>query len=240
MNRAVKRLQTVASLDEVSMNVIILTPIRMLGDGLALSIGTTPPFRVVAVVADLAAMKGVLTQGDAHVALIDVTQSVDLLDIKAVATQWPDIPLVALGLVEQQHEVVKCGRAGFAGYISRDSSIDTLCERIAHIAQGRLTCSPEISSGLLRALFRVDTAAENAHINPPLTRRESEVLSLLGNGLSNKEIGATLNLSIATVKHHVHHVLDKLQLPRRADAMRRVRDAPWLAATHTVTASKRG
>jgi two-component system, NarL family, nitrate/nitrite response regulator NarL len=64
-----------------------------------------------------------------------------------------------------------------------------------------------------------------------LTRRESEVLVFPGRGLSNKEIGCELRLSVATVKHHVHHILEKLKLERRAQAMRRVRDAPWLART---------
>jgi DNA-binding NarL/FixJ family response regulator len=62
-----------------------------------------------------------------------------------------------------------------------------------------------------------------------LTVRESEVLQLVGRGLSNKEIASELFLSVATVKHHVHHILEKLKLPRRGQAMRRVRDAPWIA-----------
>jgi len=57
------------------------------------------------------------------------------------------------------------------------------------------------------------------------------VLELLGRGSSNKEIGDELCLSVATVKHHVHHVLEKLKLRRRAQAMRLVRDAPWIAHT---------
>jgi two-component system, NarL family, nitrate/nitrite response regulator NarL len=57
------------------------------------------------------------------------------------------------------------------------------------------------------------------------------VLGLLGRGLSNKEIGDELCVSVATAKHHVHHVLEKLKLPRRAQAMRLVRDAPWLGRT---------
>jgi DNA-binding NarL/FixJ family response regulator len=49
--------------------------------------------------------------------------------------------------------------------------------------------------------------------------------------MSNKEIARDLSLSLATVKHHVHHVLQKLGLPRRAQAMRRVREAPWIASS---------
>ena len=80
----------------------------------------------------------------------------------------------------------------------------------------------------MRALFRSDPKSEESDSDPPLTRRESEVLELLGRGFSNKEIANELCLSVATVKHHVHHVLEKMQLERRAQAMRRVRDAPWL------------
>jgi len=67
-----------------------------------------------------------------------------------------------------------------------------------------------------------------------LIRRESKVLELVGRGLSNKEIGCELSLSVATVKHHVHHILEKLKLSRRAEAMRRVRDAPWLARIGSI------
>jgi DNA-binding NarL/FixJ family response regulator len=64
------------------------------------------------------------------------------------------------------------------------------------------------------------------------------VLELLGRGFSNKEIANELCLSVATVKHHVHHVLEKLNLQRRTEAMRRVRDAPWLGRMPSLTRKK--
>jgi DNA-binding NarL/FixJ family response regulator len=96
---------------------------------------------------------------------------------------------------------------------------------------GRLACSADISGGLLRALFRSDDAPVPSAHEEALTQREGEVLQLIGRGMSNKEIARELALSIATVKHHVHKVLEKLQLPRRAQAMRRVRSAPWIASS---------
>ncbi|MGZ5442175.1 MAG: LuxR C-terminal-related transcriptional regulator [Thermoanaerobaculia bacterium] len=193
---------------------------------------------VLAVVNDLAALRDSLATTDAELVLIDVTQGIDLFDVRAIAVEWPDVSLVALGLNEQRQEVIRCGRAGFAGYVARDASIDALCKTISEIAAGRLACPPEISGGLLRALFRRDPRSEESEIDFALTRRESEVLQLLGRGLSNKEIGGELFLSVATVKHHVHHVLEKLKISRRAQAMQKVRNAPWIAPTSSFVSKK--
>lgn len=213
------------------MNIIVLTPVRLLGDGLAACFSSRSDMRAVAVVNDLASLRDKLSTIETHVVLIDVTQGVDLFDVRAIASDWEDVPMVALGLNEQRQEVIRCGRAGFAGYVARDASIDELCNSLSEIVAGRLACPPEISGGLLRALFRKEPSQPESDLNLALTRRESEVLELLGGGFSNKEIADKLCLSVATVKHHVHHVLEKLQLPRRAQAMRRVREAPWLART---------
>jgi two-component system, NarL family, nitrate/nitrite response regulator NarL len=211
------------------MNIIVLTPVRLFGDGLAACLSARPDMRALAVVNDLEALRAALATHEVRVVLVDVTLGIDLFDVRGIAAEWPDVALVALGLTEQRQEVVACGRAGFAGYVARDASIDALCKALLEIAAGRLPCPPEIAGGLLRALFRRDPRADEPEVDLGLTRREGEVLYLLGRGLSNKEIGHELCLSVATVKHHVHHVLEKLKLTRRAEAMRRVHDAPWIA-----------
>src|ERR1700724_1131454 len=105
------------------MNIIVLTPVRLLGDGLAACFGSRPDMRAIAVVNDLGSLRDKLSTTETHVVLIDVTQGVDLFDVRAIASDWPDVPLVALGLNEQRQEVIHCGRAGFAGYVARDGSI---------------------------------------------------------------------------------------------------------------------
>lgn len=210
------------------MNIIVLTSVRLLGDGLGACFSSRPDIRVVAVINDLATLRDTLATNDTQAVLIDVTQGIELWDVRAIASEWPDVALIALGLAEQRQEVISCGRAGYAGYVPRDASIDSLCKMLLEIVAGRLACPPEISCCLLRALFRKEPRSEEPDHDPELTRRESEVLELLGRGLSNKEIASELCLSVATVKHHVHHVLEKLQLQKRAQAMRRVRDTPWL------------
>jgi DNA-binding NarL/FixJ family response regulator len=205
--------------------------LRLLGDGLAACFNSRPDLRAIAVVNDLENLRNKLATNEIQAVLVDVGMGVDIFDVRAIATEWTNVALIALGLNEQRQEVIACGRAGYAGYVPRDASIDELCRTLHEIVAGRLNCPPEIANGLLRALFRDESQVADPDCDPALTRRESEVLELLGRGYSNKEIGSELCLSVATVTHHVHHVLEKLKLERPAQAMRKVRDAPWLAMT---------
>jgi two-component system nitrate/nitrite response regulator NarL len=218
------------------MELVLVTPVRLMADGIAACLRGRPGVVLRPAVNDLAALRIQLEVALPSLVLVDVTQGVDLYDVRAIAAQWPAIPLIALGLIEQRQQVIRCGRAGFTGYISRDASADALCSALQDCLAGRLACPAEISSSLLRALFRAEDPVVPS-LEDALTRREGEVLTLIGQGLSNKEIARELELSIATVKHHVHHVLEKLKLQRRAQAMRRVRDAPWLTATAQSAAS---
>lgn len=210
------------------MKLVIITPVRLFGDGLAACLRNRPEIRLEAVIGDLGGLRRFLDRSETDVVLIDVTQGIDLDDLRAIALQYPAVALVALGLEEQRQSVIRCGRAGFRGYVDRHASVEHLCRALTDVLAGRLSCSAEISGGLLRALFSRPEAADSK-IAEALTPREGEVLQLIGDGLSNKEIATQLRVSVATVKHHVHHVLHKLNLPRRAQAMRRVREAPWIA-----------
>jgi DNA-binding NarL/FixJ family response regulator len=212
------------------MKLIVVTAIRLFGEGLASCFLGHAEISLQATVPDLQRLRQALDLTEVDIVLIDVTQGVDLDEVRAIASERTDIALVALGLQEQRQDVIRCGRAGFSGYIARSASVDELCQALSDVSSGRLACSAEISGGLLRALFRMDGRAQAKDMDDALTRREGEVLQLIGRGLSNKEIARDLSLSLATVKHHVHHVLQKLKLPRRAQAMRRVREMPWIVS----------
>jgi DNA-binding NarL/FixJ family response regulator len=187
-----------------------------------------PEFCLRATVSSLGALREALKDAPPDLVLIDVTQGIDLEEVRSIAAEHPSLALLALGLCEQRQEVIRCGRAGFVGYVAREATVDALCKAMLDIVTGRLCCSAEISGGLLRALFRMNLDSRDSPTEAALTRRESEVLQLIGRGLTNKEIARELHLSTATIKHHVHGVLGKLQVARRVQAMRRVREMPWL------------
>jgi two-component system, NarL family, nitrate/nitrite response regulator NarL len=214
-----------------AMKLVIVTPIRLLGDGLSACLRRRSDISLDAVFSEINELRKYLENATVDAVLIDVTQGIDLDQVRTIALDNSNLPLIALGLDEQRQSVIRCGRAGFRGYVDRNSSVDDLCGAIKDACAGRLNCSAEISSGLLRALFARAGAEGGQGTTDSLTVREGEVLQLIGHGFSNKEIASELDVSIATVKHHVHHVLNKLKLPGRAQAMRRVREAPWLATS---------
>jgi two-component system nitrate/nitrite response regulator NarL len=211
------------------MDIAILTPVRLFGDGLASFLAAMQDMNVQATVPTFSLLRALLADTPVDLALIDVTQGIDFDEVRDLASGRPSLTLLALGLTAAHQDVIRCGRAGFAGYVGRDASLDALLDAIRDAVSGRLVCPPEVAGELLRALYRSPSDASPDQAELALTKRECDVLRHVGHGLSNKEIARELGLSLSTIKHHVHSILDKLQVTRRAQAMRRVRDAPWIA-----------
>lgn len=209
------------------VRIAIVTPIRLLADGLALLFERGSGFTVVHVTDTLSDLDDLLGTDDIRLVLVDTTQITDLEEIRLLALGHPEVVLVALGLRDQRQDVIRCGRAGFSGYVCRDCTADALVKAMLDAVAGKLTCPEEVSGNLLRALFQGVAAQPPPGTAEALTRRETDVMHLISRGYTNKEIARDLKLSVSTVKHHVHNVLDKMHLSRRTHVMRQVRERPW-------------
>jgi DNA-binding NarL/FixJ family response regulator len=169
-----------------------------------------------------------MTVSGPAVVLVDISGREDtgLADLRRLATQ-EGLFVVALGLQERDDLIVACAEAGIAGYLTPDSSLHDLRESITAAVGGRFRCPPEVAAVLVRRLAATSRARlPSPPTGPPLTRREREIVRLIGQELSNKEIGRRLDIQLATVKNHVHNILDKLGVTSRADAVRVVRWEP--------------
>ncbi len=212
---------------------MLVTSVRLFGEALEHCIGAGQGVVLAKIVATLEELRKALTEAPAQVVLLDVTQGIDFRSVGELAGQHPQTAFIALGLPEQASHIIRAGTSGFAGYVARDASITTLIEAMSNATAGRLSCSGEIASHLLRALFQQTQGRVPPHLGggpgeslEGLTRRERDVAQLVGQGYSNKEIARDLCLSLGTVKHHVHHVLEKLQLNRRAQVPVRLGPQP--------------
>lgn len=222
------------------MQIAILTPVRVFGDSLAAALNTRHDLSVATVVSNFIRLNEAMTLVPINLVLIDVAHGIALDEVRLIAAQWPQVILLAMGLHPAHKAIVDCGRAGFSGYTAQDARLDEFFTTIDDAISGRLRCPPEVAAELLRALYREPASPAADLTDQALTARECEVLRELGQGLSNKEIARVLNLSISTVKHHVHKVLEKLHVTRRADAMRKVRSTPWLVGRPRDAQAHRG
>ena len=139
----------------------------------------------------------------------------------------PEAKIVVLGLVESKENVLRYVEAGAAGYVPRDDSVADLVQRIRAAYRDKAMVSPEIAAALMSRLAELAQVFAEVHAGVAdageLTRRELEVLELIGQGLTNQEIAERLVIEVGTVKNHVHSILDKLNVRSRRDA------APYLA-----------
>lgn len=113
--------------------------------------------------------------------------------------------------------IMVCLGAGAAGFVWKGVEPKAFCQAVQEVAAGDHVIMPPLAGEMLFQLLREGTNRSSAY-NMGLTCREHEVLRLVANGLSNKEIAATLNLSVRTVKAHVSNVLQKLNVADRTQA----------------------
>src|SRR5689334_12501884 len=128
------------------MEIIILTPVRLLAEGLAGCLSPQKEITVEALVSDFGALRSAL-RSTTNLVLVDVTSGFDAEEVRSIAIDRPELVLIALGLREQRDEVVDCGRAGFTAYVPRDAGLEALQDAMLAAVAGRLTCSGEIASG---------------------------------------------------------------------------------------------
>jgi two-component system, NarL family, nitrate/nitrite response regulator NarL len=185
------------------------------------------------IVAALVNAPGVTCAGIAHLGLDGVNQvlserpDVVVVDmgarealtlVRALRRAIPEARIVAFGVDESESEVIACAEAGVAGYVCRESSVEAVVDIVRRAANDELVCSPRIAASLFRRIASLSERA--ASPADALTLREQQVLALIRDGLGNKEIADQLRISLATVKNHVHNVLEKLHVTRRAQAAR--------------------
>lgn len=127
--------------------------------------------------------------------------------LKTIREKFPEARIILLTTYDGSEDIYRGLRAGAKAYLLKDASRDELLECIRSVHEGKTQISPQVATRLANRVARKD-----------LTSREMEVLRLMTAGKSNKEIGAILNVSEGTVKVHVNHILQKLDVESRTEA----------------------
>lgn len=128
------------------------------------------------------------------------------------------IPAVVLTMSDSETDLANAIRAGARGYLLKDMPPDEVVDAIRRVAAGELVVAPTMTVKMIDMLRGEQPGQEPKNSLKLLTEREREILQLLSRGESNKAIAQTLKISYDTVKQHVRHILNKLNLSSRVKA----------------------
>ena len=139
---------------------------------------------------------------------------------RRISAQFPAVKIVMLTVSEDDDDVTAALEAGASGYVLKGVGAAQLVEALSGVALGKSYISPDLALRLLTS----SKAAKPRNPLDTLTKREEQILQLVANGLSNKEIGVELDLQEKTVKHYMTNILQKLHVRNRVEAALMARD----------------
>ena len=133
---------------------------------------------------------------------------------REIKASLPGVEILIFTIFDEEERVLQAVRAGASGYLLKGTPADRVVEAICEVHRGGSVIQPRLARRLLTH-FQT-SAAENG---PSLTPRETEILTLIAKGLSNRAAAETLGLSRATVRTHLEHIYAKLDVSNRTEAV---------------------
>ena len=207
--------------DGKPISLILIDDNRLMREGIAVMIRTQPGFRVLAASADVDEALAKAREARPDVILLDFgLEDHDSVSLTAtVHGEIPEARVIIMGLLPIQEDVAMYVRAGASGFIMKDASFDDFFATIRAVAGGAEVLPQALTNSLFSQIARNAAGGSKVGVMEAvrLTNRERQVIELLGEGLSNKEIGTRLHIAVHTVKSHVHNVLEKLALRSRLE-----------------------
>lgn len=200
------------------ISILIVEDQTLMRQGLKTILDLEPGMRVVGEAKDGAEGVREAIRLRPDIVLMDVQMPVmnGVDATRAIIGAWPQARVIVLTTFDRDDYVFQSVRAGAMGYLLKDAPADTLITTIRRVHAGDVFIQPEIAS---RTLREVATGKKRAEAQPfDLSEREREVLVLLAQGLSNREIAGRLHITEGTVKNHVSNILAKLQAENRTQA----------------------
>ena len=199
------------------ISIGIIEDNRLVREGLIALLSNLSDVRVVA-----------SASGDETAMLPDVNAQVILLDVglshghslrvaKQIRENWPDSRVILMDVLPVYEDLVQFVNAGVSGFVMKDATLEDLISTVRSVAQGGQVLPPQMATTLFAriATDAVVRGRPEALDAVRMTPREREVIDLIAEGLSNKEIATRLEIATDTVKSHVRNVMEKLMLHTR-------------------------
>ncbi len=199
------------------ITVALIEDNRLVREGIAALLNALPDVRVVAATPN--ANVSLLREASPQVVLLDLglRNGDSLRTAQRVRREFPESRIVVMDLLPVHEDVVEFVHAGVSGFIMKDATVDDLVQTIRSVAGGGHVLPPQMTATLFSEIARAALAKGGPAVldGVRMTPREREVVALIAEGLSNKEIASRLNIATHTVKSHVRNIMEKLALHTR-------------------------
>jgi DNA-binding NarL/FixJ family response regulator len=205
-----------------SLRVVVVSDIWLLREGVALTVATGDRLEIAGT-SDAIDAPALVAAQHPDMVLLDAGTVGGREMLRQLKELAPGVRVVVFAIANGEPDVLRWAEAGASGYVGRDGTVEDLVAAAEGAMKGEVFCSPTLT-GLLFArvaqLAEVTVAGQTGSI---LTPREQEVMVLVEQGMPNKEIARRLGIGHATVKNHIHHILEKMNARGRGEAAARLR-----------------
>jgi DNA-binding NarL/FixJ family response regulator len=196
------------------ISVFLVAGNRLLREALARLLSKRGDFDICGVSPCVPEVTSSIATLGADVLVLDsiTVQLSDYALIPEIAKQAPNVKVVLIDMEDDPEVFLECVRAGAVGYLLKDASAADVISAVRSVAQGQAICPCQLSMPLFRTVARQWTSVPSSRIKLELglTRRQQQLVPLIAQGLTNKEIASHLNLSEQTVKNHIHRMLRRV------------------------------
>ncbi|RWM08927.1 MAG: response regulator transcription factor [Mesorhizobium sp.] len=200
-----------------SIRIAIVDDHPLFREGVARSLGEIGGFEIVGEGASAEDAERLVRASTPDILLLDISMPGGGLNaLASILSATPEQKVVMLTVSETNADVAQALKAGARGYVLKGVGSKALAEILRDVANGQSYVSPSLSARLLSDLLQPTGSKPDPLAQ--LTGREAEILKLVAEGLSNKEVAARLSLQEKTVKHHMTRVLAKLNVRNRTEA----------------------
>ena len=211
------------------MRIIVFSHVRLFCEALSGFIQSDERIAHVEPCFNAYVLSNLILETQPDIVLFDITNRRSFDEARAIFETCPGTRIFALALPDVADRVIACADAGFIGYFPREAPLTELMPALRRAARNECQMSPQITACLMKEIRRRRKRQSTGAEDKPLTKRETDVMALVARGLCNKDIARQLDLSVATVKNHLHNIFVKLQVSNRSEALATYRDKPWLA-----------
>jgi two-component system nitrate/nitrite response regulator NarL len=205
------------TLPEQLPRVMVVSDVRLVREGMVAMLAHTDRVEIIRIDGDLA------QASSPDIVLLDVG-SLNSPRAASVLAAGSKMKIIAFGVANAEPELLACARAGVSGLVEKDGTTEDVLATIGGVARGEQTCPARFAGTLFRCLSATLNSPSHRPSVDGFSSRELEVAEYLERGWSNKKIARHLDISAATVKNHVHNILEKLQVHRRGEVAAAMRE----------------